>query len=105
MKTKVRVTFELPAELAQNAENVFLAGDFNEWDETATPMDRKVDKKSGKRFTLTLDLTLGKEYQYRYLLDGTNWQNDWDAEKYVPNPFSGDNSVVLTYPPADGVLD
>ena len=44
---------------------------------------------------LTLELQSGKEYQFRYLVNGTDWYNDWDADRYVPNPFGGDNSVVV----------
>ena len=85
-----KVTFYTPA--AIEAEEVYLVGDFNEWDEEATPM-RKL--KDG-RFKVTLDLDQDEEYQFRYLVDGTEWHNDWEADKYVPNPFSGDNSVVST---------
>ena len=95
LKSKCKVTFEVPTNIAEGADKVYLVGDFNNWDEQATLMD----KKKGSRFTTTLDLDLNREYQYRYLVNGTEWHNDWEADKYVPNPFSGDNSVVLTYPP------
>ena len=98
LKSKCKVTFELPTGIADGAESVYLVGDFNNWDERSTVMDKKADKKVGNRFTLTLDLDLNREYQYRYLVNGTRWENDWDADKYVPNPFSGDNSVVITRP-------
>ncbi|MCI6365047.1 MAG: glycoside hydrolase, partial [Spirochaetia bacterium] len=36
-------------------------------------------------------------YQFRYLLDGYKWENDWNADKYIPAPYSNaDNSVVVT---------
>ncbi len=92
LKTKCKVTFELPEGIAEGAQTVYLAGDFNNWDERATEME----KKRGNRFTITVDLDLDREYQYRFLVNGTDWQNDWEAEKYVTNPFSGDNSVVST---------
>ena len=98
LKTKCKVTFELPTSIADGAETVYLVGDFNNWDERSTVMDKKADKKQGNRFSLTLDLDLNREYQYRYLVNGTRWENDWDADKYLPNPFSGDNSVVITRP-------
>jgi 1,4-alpha-glucan branching enzyme len=90
LKTKnvCKVTFSLPA--AVQGENVFLVGDFNEWSETATPMKRQKDGS----FTVTLELDKGKDYQFRYLVNGSEWHNDWQADRYVPNPFSGDNSVV-----------
>jgi 1,4-alpha-glucan branching enzyme len=85
-----KVTFYSPAQV--QAETVHLVGDFNNWSETADPMKPLKDG----RFSLTLDLEAGKEYQFRYLVNGTEWHNDWEADKYVPNPFSGDNSVVTT---------
>ncbi|HVO42105.1 MAG TPA: isoamylase early set domain-containing protein [Aggregatilineales bacterium] len=93
LKTKCQVTFELPKGATQGADSVQLVGDFNDWDEKATPME----KKRGNRFVVTLDLKLNHEYQYRYLVNRKDWHNDWEADKYVSNPFSGDNSVVSTY--------
>ncbi len=74
-----------------DANTVFLVGDFNDWNETSHPMEKLKDG----RFKLDLTLDVGKEYQFRYLVNG-EWHNDWEADKYVPNPFSGDNSVVNT---------
>ena len=93
LKTKdvCKVIFSLP-EVVQG-DTVFLVGDFNHWDETATPMMKRTEK--GK-FTATLELDKNREYQFRYLVNGTEWRNDVGADKYVPNPFSGDNSVVVT---------
>lgn len=85
-----KVTFYLSA--AVKAETVHLVGDFNDWDEEVTPMSQLKDG----RFSVTLELETGREYQFRYLIDQTEWHNDWEADKYVPNPFSGDNSVVIT---------
>ncbi len=93
LKTKevCKVTFSLPE--AVQGETVFLVGDFNNWDKSATPMKRQ---KNGS-FTTTLNLDKGRDYQFRYLVNGTEWHNDWEADKYVPNPYSGDNSVVTTH--------
>ena len=53
-------------------------------------------KQKDGSFAVTLTLETGREYQFRYLLDGKRWENDWDADKYVPAPFSNtDNSVVI----------
>lgn len=93
LKTKCKVTFELPDGI-EGVEEVFLVGDFNNWDEQATPMS----KKKGGKFSITLDLELNRDYQYRYLVNGRDWHNDHHADRYVPNPFSEYNSVVSTYP-------
>ena len=87
-KEVCKVTFYTPTELA--AEGVQLVGDFNEWSESATPMEQLKDG----RFKVTVDLQKDSQYQFRYLVNGREWHNDWDADEYVPNPFSGDNSVV-----------
>ena len=92
-KPEVKVTFSLPA--AVQGETVFLVGDFNEWNESATPMKKQKDGS----FSVTLNLAKGGEYHFRYLVNGTEWHNDWEADKYVPNPYSGDNSVVATTEP------
>ena len=83
-----RVTFELPPEV--NAETAYLCGEFNEWDETAHPMKRRRDGSH----TLTVSLKPGQEYRFRYLLDGGRWENDWDADAYVPSHFGSEDSVV-----------
>jgi 1,4-alpha-glucan branching enzyme len=85
-----KVTFGLSD--AINAESAYLVGDFNGWNEVRTPMK----KLKTRGFTVTLELEKGHEYQFRYLVNGTEWHNDWNADKYVPNPYSGDNSVAVT---------
>ena len=92
-KTKCTVTFTVSAEAAQGAKTINIAGDFNSWSSTDTPM------KNGKdgSFSAKIELDAGKEYQFRYLLDNSKWENDWNADKYIPAPYSNaDNSVVVT---------
>ena len=88
-----RVEFSLSG--AVHGETVYLVGDFNNWDEAAMPCERQPDGS----FTITIELTKNREYQFRYLVNSMEWHNDWNADKYVPNPYSGDNSVVFTYEP------
>jgi 1,4-alpha-glucan branching enzyme len=89
---KVKVEFTLPDAIAAEAETVYLVGDFNNWDASVTPMEKL---KNGK-FKVALDLEPNHEYRFRYLVD-KQWHNDWDADRYVANPFSGDDSVVNTH--------
>jgi 1,4-alpha-glucan branching enzyme len=93
LKTKnvSKVTFSLPSEAAREAQTVYLVGDFNGWDAEASPMSRL---KNGE-FKITLDLEPGREYEYRYLIDGRVWENDWAADQYRPAGIAGaENSVV-----------
>lgn len=91
-KPTVKVTFSLPAEAVNKVKKVDLLGDFNEWtvDETSS-----LKKQKDGSFKTTLSLEPGKEYQFRYLLDESKWENDWEADKYVASDMGCDNSVVI----------
>jgi len=86
-----KVTFRMPRAAVPDARRVFVAGEFNEWNVQANPMKRL---KNGD-FTAQIELVPGRDYQFRYHIDGKRWENDWQADRYVPNPFGdADNSVV-----------
>jgi 1,4-alpha-glucan branching enzyme len=90
-----KVTFDLPkSELPETieVESVHLVGEFNEWDPTATPMALR----RGGIYRVTVELEPGREYQFRYLVNGEHWYNDWHADAYVPSGTGGDNCVVVT---------
>jgi 1,4-alpha-glucan branching enzyme len=89
-RSACRVTFRLPREAAFDATHVSLVGEFNGWDGEATPMKKL---KSGD-FTTTIELDSGKDYRFRYLIEGDRWENDWRADRYEPNPHGGDDSIV-----------
>ncbi len=91
-KAVCKVTFKMPKEMTGPVNTVHLVGDFNDWDTRATPMKKL---KNGD-FTATVDLDLYKEYQFRYLKDDQDWENDRDADKHVPTPYGdSDNSVII----------
>lgn len=92
-KPVCKVTFELPQQAADDAKKVTLVGDFNGWDPDATALKRLKDGA----YSVMLDLPRDCEFQFRYLIDGERWENDWEADKYVPNPAGNcENSVVVT---------
>jgi 1,4-alpha-glucan branching enzyme len=88
---KVLVIFELPSAIW--AESVSLEGDFNGEGRATYPLQQAPDD-SGWRIEMELDA--GCEYSFRYLVDGTNWCNDWHADRCVPNRFGGYDSVIIT---------
>ena len=90
-KAVCKVTFQLPQDI--EAKQASVAGDFNNWDPSAEPL-----KKSKGVWKTTVDLDQGREYQFRYFVNGSEWHNDEAADKYVPNNVAGDNSVVVTLP-------
>lgn len=73
------------------ASAVYLAGTFNQWHPTATPMQPAGDG----RWTAELELAPGV-YEYRFIVDGV-WLHDPAAETNVPNPFGGLNSVLTVH--------
>ena len=87
------VTFRLPSEASLGARKVSVVGDFNNWEKEATPLT----KQENGDFTLALELDAGKEYRFRYLIDGKRWENDWHADKYVKSPYGAEDSVVYAY--------
>lgn len=86
--TTCRVTFDLSAN--GNTTKASLCGEFNEWNPNAHPLKKR---KNG-RFSTTLSLKTGKDYRFKYLIDGQNWENDWNADAYVPNCFGTEDSLV-----------
>ncbi len=93
LKTKkgvCKVTFEVPKDAG--AQTASVVGDFNGWDQNATPMKRKKDGS----FSAAINLESGKEYRFRYWLDNSRWENDWQADGYVPNGYGSEDSIVRT---------
>jgi hypothetical protein len=86
-----KVTFRLPEEAVKGAENVTIVGDFNDWDINATPMERL----EGGGFQIILKLSPGREYKFRYLIDGDRWENDWHADMYIPNSYGWHDSLII----------
>ena len=88
-KTKAltkKVQFEYPA---PDAQEVYLVGNFNNWDTSANPI--KKDKKGVWKTTLSLQ---PGRYEYRFLVDG-NWENDPSCCDCVPNEFGSENCVKI----------
>jgi 1,4-alpha-glucan branching enzyme len=89
-KKTCKVTFSLPAEA--NAQTALLCGDFTAWEKTPKKMRRYNDGS----FKVSVTLKPKKRYQFRYLLDGERWENDWQADEYVSNQFGTEDSVLKT---------
>ena len=85
----VQVTFELPASLW--IEKASLVGDFNDWNEASHPFRQDRDGT----WRVTLKLVRGREYAFRYLIDG-EWRNEGSADRCELNSHGGCNSVLVT---------
>jgi len=75
--------------LYPRAESVQIAGDFNNWQPSKTPL-----QKIGQSGVWQTKLKLPKgKYRYRLVVDG-HWQQDPYNERTELNPFGGFNSIV-----------
>ena len=80
-----RVTFRLAS---STAKEVFLAGDFNDWNHSSHPM-----KKNGNgSWSRTVMIPAGR-YEYKFLADG-EWMEDDSNHQNCRNIFGTLNSVL-----------
>ena len=89
-KPVCKVKFSLSGDSYNSASSILVLGDFNNWQLGETPMK----KAKTEVWSVSLDLETGKEYQFRYLIDGTTWENDPEADKFVPSGLGSENSVL-----------
>ena len=74
----------------REVRNVNVAGDFNGWSSTTTPMTR-----TGDEYEATVNLADGVHY-YKFIVDG-NWINDPQSDHTleIPDNYGGKNSAVM----------
>ena len=89
-KPVCKVKFSLTGDQYKSASSILLVGDFNNWQLGETPLKMA---KTGV-WSVSLDLETGKEYQFRYLIDGSNWENDPESDSFIPSGLGSENSVV-----------
>ena len=73
---------------APGAANVFLSGDFNDWNTTEYRARRFKDGTWSKK----VKLAPGR-YEYLFLVDG-QWQIDPNNDIKTTNPFGSENSII-----------
>ena len=76
--------------VAPAASTVSLVGDFNDWMNGATPMERVAGNGV---WSVTVPLEPGR-YRYAYLVDGTTWLSDPSAPPALDDEFGRPGSVV-----------
>ncbi|MFI5065563.1 MAG: isoamylase early set domain-containing protein [Streptosporangiales bacterium] len=87
--SKVKIIFTLPGEV--QASSVALCGEFNGW----SAHDIRLERGGDGCWRAGVALEPGRTYRYWYLLDGERWENAWQADRYVPNPYGSTDSVVV----------
>ncbi|MEZ4736404.1 MAG: isoamylase early set domain-containing protein [Caldilineaceae bacterium] len=83
------IRFELPSYLW--AAQVYLVGDFNEWQQPGIPLCQDRDGV----WRVELDLPRGQRFEFRYLVDN-RWLTDCHSDGVTTNPFGTQNSIVQT---------
>ena len=87
---QVKVTFAVPA----GKRRVAVAGDFNDWDATATPLRKRGDNRSA-----SVTLEPGRRCAFRYIDEDGRWFNDEHADEFEPNGFGDKNGVIVLRSP------
>jgi len=88
-RRQCQVTFVLPRTI--HAATAAIVGDFNNWDRHRHQMKRQPDGS----WKLDVTLNCGREYHFRYLVNGREWHNEWEADRYAVHPLGGENSVIM----------
>jgi len=92
-QNKCKVNFGISSVDGKGFTEASLVGDFNNWDVNANKMKKL--KKDGS-FSIQKTFETGKEYQFKYFLDGKVWLNDSEADKQVASGYVGyENSVIV----------
>jgi len=88
----ILVSFKLPSEFTAHATGGIILGEFNNWDPAQAP---SLSRHEDGSLQAEIELTAGKTYQYKYLLNDGRWVND--ASQTTWTDFSGtyvENSIV-----------
>lgn len=88
-KDECEVTFEYDGDV----DSVQLVASANNWE----PINLSKRRKDGVFYT-KVRYPSNTEVQFRYLVDGSSWVNDPEADGYVSNEHGSQNSVVNTTP-------
>jgi Glycogen recognition site of AMP-activated protein kinase len=75
--------------VARSASSVAIVGDFNDWQEGASPLYQVTDSV----WAITIPLAPGR-YHYTFVVDGTRWVADPLAPRTIEDDFGRPNSVI-----------
>jgi len=84
--SKRKITFTLDA---PQANEVFLVGDFNQWNIRKHIMKKDI----GGMWEKSVFLTPGT-YEYKFFVDG-HWRHDPTNDQNVPNSFGTTNNIIV----------
>ncbi|MGD8868522.1 MAG: isoamylase early set domain-containing protein [Gemmatimonadales bacterium] len=79
--------------VGRDASRVYLVGDFNDWEPSATPLQRSV-AGAGAVWSVTLSLAPG-QYRYAFIVDDGRWVADEAAPRAPEDEFGVQNSILI----------
>jgi len=82
----VRLVFEAP-----EARSVTVAADWNQWRPETHPL---TDEDGDGVWEIHLRLQRGRDYQYQFVIDGSQWVADPGARVQIDDGFGGVNSLL-----------
>ena len=85
----VIVSFEIPGSIW--ADQIHLVGGFNAWDRKSLPF--RLTRQDTWRVQLQLEQ--GREYLFRYLVDGADWCNDCHTDGHAPGSDGRSDAIVI----------
>jgi predicted flap endonuclease-1-like 5' DNA nuclease len=87
------VTFNYNVVPEHPVESVIVLGDFNEW---SLEDGYELKKTKGGDFEGKFKIPAGRDYHFRYLVNGNRWANEKDADRFENSPLHPhiDNSVL-----------
>ena len=91
-KPECKVTFKLTKKEVGDVDKVKLLGSFTNWEEKPVSMNKL---KSGE-FSTVVTLPSDQDFEYRFLINDSQWLNDPDADAYRQNGLGGENSLIST---------
>ncbi|WP_299824849.1 isoamylase early set domain-containing protein [uncultured Pontibacter sp.] len=85
-KDQCKVKFAVSIE---DADRVEILGLNNDWDKPLA-----MSRKKNGIFECVQTLPKNSIHEFKYLVNGTEWRNDPDADSENPNEYGGTNSVL-----------
>ena len=86
----LKVTFVLPT--SDHERPVSVLGTFNGWDPLIHPLKRR---SNGTR-SVTVEVPVGNQFEFKYLAEGGDWFCDPDADAVEVAEYSVHNSLLRT---------
>ena len=91
-KSKCKVTFKFePTDNNEQIDTIQVVGSFNGWGKQKKHFLKK--RKDGT-YSLSVNLSAESTYEYKYLVNDSQWYTDNNAENYVWNIYGSQNALV-----------